>query len=254
MKDKNELSIEDIKEFKLALEKTANTQIIDFFTIILNTGFRATELLDLKFTDIEYKSNSLTMGLKKRSNNLYHRILNDECMKVLIRLKDEHPNDVFVFQSRKSKNQTNKPASSISRQVVTKAFKTASDITSLPITTSDLRHIYASQIFSMSSLQNVDHKFLSRFIGHESMSMTMDYVSDCHVKDNESLNCLSAPKADMTNREPEIIKYLLNGGPLSENCDLDNICKHHGISETDLAITLKTVKILAKPMRSGKKS
>lgn len=151
MKDKNELSIKDIKEFKLALEKTANTQIIDFFTIILNTGFRATELLDLKFTDVEYKSNSLTMDLKKRSNNLYHRILNDECMQILIRLKDEYPNDVFVFQSRKSKNQTGKPASSISRQVVTKAFKSASDITSLPITTSTLRGFYASQIISMST-------------------------------------------------------------------------------------------------------
>jgi len=71
-------------------------------------------------------------------------------------------------------------------------------------------------------------------------------VSNCHIKDNESLNCLSAPKADMRNREPEVIEYLLNGGPLSENCDLDNICQKYGVSESDLTITLKTIKILQK--------
>lgn len=254
MKDQKEFSIEDIQKFKLALEKTTNTQIMDFFTIIFNTGFRATELLNLKFTDVDYKSNSLTIGLKKRSsNNLYHRILNDECMQVLIRLKDEYPNDVFVFQSRKSKNQTNKPASSISRQVVAKAFKTASDITSLPITTSTLRGFYARQIISMNTKQKNDYELLSLVLGHEQQTLTKYYANYNHIN-NEELSPVTDCKADKSNRDAEIIEYLLKGRPLSESCDLDNICKQYGISETDLAITLKTVEILAKPMRSGKKS
>lgn len=90
-------------------------------------------------------------------------------------------------------------------------------------------------------------------MGHEQPTLTKYYANYNHIN-NEELSSVTAFKADISNRDAEIIKYLLNGGPLSENCDLDNICKHHGISETDLAITLKTVKILAKPMRSGKKS
>ena len=175
--------------------------------------------------------------------------LNDECMQVLRRLQDKYPNGVFVFQSRKSMNQKNKPPASISRQVVTKAFKTASDITSLPITPSALRHYYANQLFSTNFLQKSDPEFLSQFMGHTPCTITKHYVNNCHVKNSEALNCLSAPKGDMSNREPEVIEYLLNCGAFNENYDLDDICQKYGISENDLTITLKTIKILKKSFK-----
>jgi integrase len=246
MKDKKDLTVQDFQNFKSVLEKAGSSQYIDFFTLMFNTGLRTSDVLGLKFADIDYKSNSISIDKGNQNLNPSIVALNDECMQVLRRLHDKYPNGVFVFQSRKSMNQKNKPPASISRQVVSKAFKTASDITSLPITPNALRHYYANQLFSTKFLQKSDPKYLSLFMGHTPCTMTKHYVNNCHIENSEAHNCLSAPKADMNNREPEVIEYLLNGGSLNENYNLDDICQKYGISENDLTITLKTIKILKK--------
>jgi integrase len=245
MKDKKELTVRDFNKFKSALDKTGSSQYIDFFTFMFNTGLRTSEVLELKFTDINYKSNSITVSKGRQNFNPSLVVLNDECMQVIHRLKDKYPNDVFVFQSRNSMNQKNKPPSSITRQVVTKAFKTASDITSLPITPNTLRNYYANQSFSLNFLSKSDPEIKSRLLGHLPINMTNQYVNyNCTNKNDETFNCLSAPSFDMSNSESDFIEYLLNGGALNENYNFDDICQKYGISENDLTITLKTIKVL----------
>ena len=153
MKDKKELTFKDFQNFKFSLMEMDSSQSVDVFTIIFNTGLRISEVLNLKFSDVDFKSSTITItSAKMRSStrNQVSIILNDECMETLRKLKDKYPKDVFVFQSRKSKNQKNKPASSISRQVVTKSFKTASNSTCLPISIQSLRESYAVQAFKKS--------------------------------------------------------------------------------------------------------
>jgi integrase len=245
MKDKKELTVRDFNKFKSALDKTGSSQYVDVFTFMFNTGLRTSEVLELKFTDINYKSNSITVSKSRKNINPSLVVLNDECMHVLRRLQDKYPNDVFVFQSRNSMNQKNKPPSSITRQVVTKAFKTASDITSLPITPNTLRNYYANQSFSLNFLSKSDPEIKSRLLGHLPINMTNQYVNyNCTNKNDETFNCLFAPNFDMSNSESEVIEYLLNGGALNENYNFDGICQKYGISENDLRITLKTIKVL----------
>jgi integrase len=245
MKNKKDLTVQDFNKFKSALEKTGSSQYIDFFTFMFNTGLRTNEVLALKFTDINYKSNSITVSKGRQNFNPLLVTLNDECMQVVHKLKDKYPNDAFVFQSRKSMNQKNKPPSSISRQVVTKAFKTASDMTSLRITPNTLRSYYAKQFFSLNFLSNSDPKIKSRLMGHMPTNMTKQYVNyNCTNKNDDEFSCLSAPNFDTSNSEREVIEYLLNGGALSENYNFDDICTKYGISKNDLIVTLKTIKIL----------
>jgi len=242
MKDRESLTFQDIKDFKSVLEKTGTPQQIDFFTIILNTGIRASEILELKFADVDYKSNSIILGKSRKNHELQFLVVNDECMQVLIRLKDQYPNDVFVFQSRKSKNQKNKPASSISRQVMTKAFKTASDITSLPITTSALRHYYARQLLSINFISKSSNlEIISRFMGHEPTNTTMSYLNKSDINSNKNSDDLFPTFASKDN-----VESLLNGDSLRTKSDFSDICQKYNISENDLRITLKTIKILKK--------
>lgn len=245
MKDKKDLTAQDFIKFKSALEKAGSSQYVDVFTFMFNTGLRTNEVLELKFTDINYKSNSITVSKSRKNFEPSLVVLNDECMHVLRRLQDKYPNDIFVFQSRKSMNQKNRSPSSITRQVVSKAFKTASDITSLPITPNTLRNYYANQFFSLNFLSKSDPEIKSRLLGHMPMSMTNQYVNyNCTNKSDEKSNCLSAPRFDMSNSESDFIEYLLNGGALNENYNFDDICQKYGISENDLTITLKTIKVL----------
>lgn len=247
MKDKKELTFKDFQNFKSALMETGSSKAVDLFTIISNTGIRISEVLNLKFSNVDFKSNSITIQKMKSSTFTNERItVNDECMETFRKLKDKYPKDVFVFQSRKKKNQKNEPASSISRQFVTKSFKTASNITSLPISVTSLRESFAIQFFKKSLSNESDSASLSKIMGHIPTSMTKHYVKNCNVKNNEELTCLSAPNVKISNRKPEIIEYLLHGTSLNENSDLDDICQKCDISESDLLITMKTMMLLRK--------
>lgn len=129
VKYNKKLTAQDLNKFKYALKEKGYTQLVDLFTIVTNTGMRASEVLELKYTDINFTPNSITIDSRKNKapNRLTHFMLNDECMEVFSRLKNTYPNDIFVFQSRNSRNQKNTPASPVSRQFVTKGFKSASD-------------------------------------------------------------------------------------------------------------------------------
>ena len=245
MKDKKELTFKDFQNFKSALMEAGSSQTVDFFTIIINTGLRTSEILNLKFSDVDFKSSSITVEkLRSSTHNKISIIVNDECMETLRKLKDKYPKDVFVFQSRKSKNQKNKPASSISRQVVTKTFKTASNSTSLPISINSLRAFYTVQAFKESFSSGSDYANLSKLLGHVPASMTKYYANNYNIKNNKEFNCLSAPKADILTGKHEIIEYLLKGTSSNENSDLDDICQKCDISESDLIITFKTMMVL----------
>ena len=245
MKDKKDLTFKDFQNFRLALIKAGSSQSADFFTIVLTTGLRTSNVLNLKFTDVDFKSTSVNFeNLKSSSREQVRFIVNDECMQTLRKLKDEYPNDVFVFQSRKSKNQQNKPASSISRQVVTNAFKAASNSTALPISITSVREFLAVQSSIQSLSSGSDSANLSKFMGHVPTNMTKRYMRNFNSKNYEKSGCLSAPKNNISNGKTRVVEYLLNGTPLKENSDLDDICQKYEISESDLLITLKTMKVL----------
>lgn len=238
------LTTQELKKFECALQEKGYTQLQDLFTIILNTGVRTNEILELKFTDISYNSKSksyliLIDSIKSRSRQMRTSImLNDKCMEVLSRLKRKYPNDVFVFQSRNSKNQINKPASPISRQYVMKGFKTASDSIAIPITVSSLRRHYATHMSFKTSPQQVGHQYLSEVLRHNTKS-----VNDS--KNNvENLKELLTPPKDKLAKTHKIfneIESILNSDISHNSDEFSNIAKKHSISESDFRTTLKTI-------------
>ena len=241
------LTTQELKKFECALQENGYTQLQDLFTIILNTGVRISEILELKFTDISYNSKSksyliLIDSIKSRSRQMRTSImLNDKCMEVLSRLKRKYPNDVFVFQSRNSKNQINKPASPISRQYVMKGFKTASDSIAVPITVSSLRRHYATHMSFKTSQQQIGHKYLSEVLGLNKKSMIGSNTNKSKVNNLKEL--LTPPKAklDPTHKIYNEIESILNSDISHNSDEFSNIAKKHSISENDFRTTLKTI-------------
>jgi integrase len=240
MKDINNLTFKDFEKFKAALDEAGSYQSADVCTIISNTGLKVSEVLNLKFSDIDFKSKNITI-YKLRSSVSTTIIVNSECIKTLKRLHNKYPNDIFVFQSRKSKNQKNKPPSSISRQVVHEAFKRASDTTSLTITMNSWRQYYAVQVFKESVSSNSDSASLSTIMGHLPTNMTNHYIKYFDIKNKKEL------PSNTSIIKNEEIEYLLNGTSINKYSDLIDTCQKNGISESELMITLKTIKILRNP-------
>ncbi len=236
MKNRSDLTFKDFEKFKAGLIETGNTQVVDIFTVIFNTGLRMDDVLSLKFSDVDFESNSITVE-KKRSVTRNPITLNDECMEILGKLKTKYHKDVFVFQSRNSRNQKNKPAASISRQAVNSVFKRVSTSTLLPITVGSLRKTYATRTLKEAFSKDSDSVNFSKIMEHSTIGMTQHYMSNC-IKD---LTCLSAPKAEI---KPQIIKNILDIVVSTGNLDLDHICNNCDISDNDLIITLRTLKRL----------
>lgn len=237
--DYKKLTVQDFNKFKSALAEEGYEQLVDLFTIASNTGMRSSEILALKYADINYNPNSITIDLlKSRSQQMRtHIMLNDECMEVLSRLHNKYPNDIFVFQSRNSRNQKNRPASPVSRQFVTKGFKSAGDSISLPITISSLRHNYATHMSFIASSYKVDHKYLSQLMGHNTVNMTENYI-------NKDLIASPKTSLEQSQKMDNGIESSLNAEISNNSNELSDIAKKHGISESDLSITLKTIKKL----------
>jgi hypothetical protein len=262
--DKNKnLTFKDIDKFKEALIKSGNQQVVDLFTIILKTGLRLPQVLNMEFKDIDIESCTF-MVEEKKSHKCSHKEIkiNNECVELLEELQDKYPRDKFVFQSRKSNYQKNKDASPISRQTVMKAFKNASNRSSIPITTHSLRHAYVVNALKENLEEGNNSIELSTIIQHETLKMTNYYAE---LSKTEFRKILNSAKLS-TSHQPDICEikdyYVENSHEknqdyvddialsktinilidINKNENPESIYKKYNISVNDMLTTIETIK------------
>jgi hypothetical protein len=262
--DKNKnLTFKDIDKFKEALIKSGNQQMVDLFTILLKTGLRLPQVLDMEFKDIDFESCTFMVETKKNNKSTHKEIIiNNECVELLAELQDKYPGDRFVFQSRNSNYQKNKEASPISRQTVMKGFKNASIRSSIPITTHSLRHAYVVNALKENFKDGDNSIELSTIIQHETLKMTNYYAELSKTKFKKILNSAKLS----TNHQPNICeikdydvenshesnKYYVDDIALlktintlldiNKNEHPDSIYKKYNILVNDMLTTIETIK------------
>lgn len=238
IKPNKNLTFDDLHKVKLALEKEASSQVLDIFVVLISTGLRPNEILSLKFSAVDFKNSLITIDNKKRLSTSMSIRINEEVLNTFTRIREEYPDDVFIFQSRRSKDQKNKPPSSISRQFLTKEFKTISDRLSIPITMSSLRHFYVETMFKKALDKGVNVRDMSKYMGHLTTTKTLNYIN----LNRESKDICTSPQSKHTledmNESTCVTKSEVLGG--------DRLCKFYGVTEKDLMITLKTINKLKK--------
>ncbi|WP_162533762.1 site-specific integrase [Colwellia sp. Arc7-D] len=170
------LTFKDIDKFKETLIEDGNQQILDVFTILLRTGLRLPLILNIEFEHINFDSGEIWIDTIRKGGLYKSQVnINSECLDLFKRLRQLHPHDKFVFQSRKSNYQKNKEASPISRQSVNKAFKSASNKVSVPITSNSLRQAFLVNILKENFSEGNDSIELASIIGHEKKTLTINY-------------------------------------------------------------------------------
>ena len=244
IKPNKNLTLDDLHKVKLALEKEASSQVLDIFMVLISTGLRPNEILNLKFSAVDFKNSLITIDNKKRlstststSTSMSIRI-NEEVLNTFTRIREEYPDDVFIFQSRRSKNQKNKPPSSISRQFLTKEFKTISDRLSIPITMSSLRHFYVETMFNKASDEGVNVRDMSKYMGHITTQKNLEYIN----LNKENKGVCTSPLPNKTLENINELTYVTE----SKIAGGDWLCNCYGVTEKDLIITLKTINKLKK--------
>lgn len=269
MKEKEDLTFENIAKFLSVMRSSKSSQSTDIFEIILRTGLRLNEILNLKFTDLNFESDSvsvekfipITKG-RSISKEPLKIMMNKECREIFKTIKDKRSDETFIFQSRRNKNRKHTGPTHISRQLVLKAFKDTSRETLIDITPHSLRHAYAVSFIKSNVYNNSESANLSKILGHTSVNMTNVYVKNNEIKFNlEQSNVqLKMALIDVlkstyrTKRNPldEVTESIMSMDPLSvlkwmntlDDSVIGLVALRLGLSEVNLKITIQTLRKL----------
>jgi integrase len=144
---------------------------------MFNNGFRFTEIINLKFSDVDFISGTLKLGKAKRylpnkekvCITLYH-----ESLALLEKIRDKYPNDKWVFQAENSDNQRNKKPRSLNLESV---MNTINQNTEHKFTLNSFIHAYATSNFrnQLTSPSIIDIK---NKLGHKSINTTFNYINN----------------------------------------------------------------------------
>ncbi|MEW6170760.1 MAG: site-specific integrase [Candidatus Omnitrophota bacterium] len=137
--------------------------------LALNTGMRKSEILNLKWQDIDFKRNIICL-LDTKNGEKRQVPMNEQAKTALIRVK-KHPESPYIFC-----NKDGKPYGDIKKSFFT-ALKKAGIIN---FHFHDLRHTFASHLV----MSGVDLNTVRELLGHKSLEMTLRYshLSPDHKK------------------------------------------------------------------------
>lgn len=183
MRGARSLTDSEISLVKLVL---TNTRDYTLFVLGLKTGFRISELLSLKVSDVhQYDTINTHVTVSRRNMKGKHSsrsvILHPEAQQSLVKLINEYslqPND-FLFQSRKGLNNP------ISKQHAWLILKTAYRACRLQghCSTHSMRKSLAARVYAASDRDLVK---TSKALGHANVSSTISYL-DCNSEELDDL-------------------------------------------------------------------
>ncbi len=157
------LSHDELKRFMAALENAPNQCMADVFRMLLATGCRKNEILQLKFEHVRLERREIYIPHPK-SGKGRHVVLNEVAFEILQRRQPVAGNP-YVFPGREEGKGINNPAKAW-RAVLKEA-----GIDPQTTTLHTLRHTHASYLVGVASLHEI-----AGILGHASTQTTQRYA------------------------------------------------------------------------------
>jgi len=168
------ITMDTIKNIDKLLEKLSSSgeeQVHDICVLMLNSGLRPAEVIDIKFSDINFTKGTLQRGVAKRSLPNIKIVtikLNDRSLALLVKIRDQYPDNTWVFQSKNNKNQINTHPKALSYQSVLNTIKKNSKH---KLNLNRIRHAYATNYLR-------DMHGIKSTLEHTSINMTSKYIEN----------------------------------------------------------------------------
>jgi integrase len=139
----------------------------DIWKVGVNLSLRISDLLTLKYTDLNLASRSLTLIEAKTKKAKYIR-LNTQALQVIERRRVQNPEDTYLFQVNCNRA-TSKPISRIS---VSRVFKEAGDRLNLTVNTHSMRKSRGMAMYN----DGVPIEKIAKVLNHSSTTSTLRYL------------------------------------------------------------------------------
>jgi integrase len=160
--------LHDIEGVGRFLGKHYGEQMLDVWDLGLQLALRISDLLSIKISDIK---NDKVELVESKTGKLAVIHLNSKAIGVINRIRVEHPESTYLFQSNKSRN-LNGRVKPISRQAVTKAFAEAGDALGIRLGTHSMRKTRGYWLYKKTN----DIARVMKMLRHGSEAVTLRYI------------------------------------------------------------------------------
>ena len=144
----------------------------DVFQFGINTALRISDLLSIKFSEIEIDSEgSAVIRLKEQKTGKRKVLtLNSGAQEVIERRRAAHKEDEYLFQVHS--NRTRGSVKSISRQSVSRVFQSIGEKWNIKLNTHTMRKTRGYMMYK----NGVPLETIARVLNHSSSATTMRYI------------------------------------------------------------------------------
>ncbi len=158
---------EDINTVSHLLRKYGGELYADIWNVGINVSLRISDLLRIKFSDLNLNKRSLKIK-EQKTGKVKEVRLNKKVIEIIDKRKMQHPADEYLFTVH-SNRAAGKP---ISRQMVARKFKEVGETMNQALSTHSMRK---SRGFAMWN-DGVPIEIISKVLNHSTPAVTMAYL------------------------------------------------------------------------------
>lgn len=165
-------AVKDLDSVKLIshlLNKYHSKQMSQIWNIGLNLALRISDLLSIKFTDIN--NDKLVINESKTGKRAEIK-LNTKALILINDIQLQHPNHIYLFQSYRNQQSINSPPRPLSRRAVTKAFMLVGEELNIHLGTHSMRKTRGYHLYKKTK----DIARVMTMLRHSSESTTLRYI------------------------------------------------------------------------------
>ncbi|GAA62420.1 probable integrase/recombinase yoeC [Pseudoalteromonas sp. BSi20311] len=165
-------AVKDLDTVRLVsylLEKRCSKQMSQIWNIGLNLALRISDLLAVKFTDI---NNDRLIIYESKTSKLAEIKLNDKALSLINEIKLTHPHHIYLFQSYRNQQAINSQPKPLSRRAVTKAFALVGEELNIHLGTHSMRKTRGYHLYQKTH----DIARVMKMLRHSSEATTLRYI------------------------------------------------------------------------------
>lgn len=160
---------DEIKLISHLLSIRCSQQMADVWNIGLNLALRISDLLSIKFNDIQGDRLVIKESKTGKQANIK---LNPKVLSNIKRIKEEHPFHVYLFQSYRNQQAINSSPKPLNRRSVTKAFALVGKELKIALGTHSMRKTRGYQLYQCTK----DIGRVMKMLRHTSEGVTLRYI------------------------------------------------------------------------------
>lgn len=151
------------------LERRCSKQMSQIWNIGLNLALRISDLLSVKFSDINDDRLILNEGKTGKRAEIK---LNSKTLELINHIKLTHPEHIYLFQSYRNNRSINSIARPLTRRSVSTAFQTVGEELNLRLGTHSMRKTRGYHLYQKTK----DIARVMKMLRHSSEGVTLRYI------------------------------------------------------------------------------